>query len=154
MPMDAAARSAAAYKAAATKRARKLAGYANPNPRPQPSPTQPPPPRPTPPPYTPPAAAAAPRTQAQATVLSWRTAVSPAQQARDAKLEVLVKLEVAVALLFAANPITAEADAAWTKYQSVKARVLTANPNADPQTRNEDANALRVALIALVKLVF
>jgi hypothetical protein len=68
------------------------------------------------------------------------------------KLTALAALEAAYAQKFTEQPKTAEADETFRKYQLLKVRALA--PAINEATQNEADVALRMAYLALAKIVF
>jgi hypothetical protein len=155
MPMTPQQRSAAAFKAAATKRAKATArGFAPPPPRPRPftaptpppanpwsAPATPPPPPPIPPPAPPPRPATRPTWLGQ-----------PKATIETQRATVLVALEDLFALINTTHGQTPERDKAFEKYRKVLTKALA--PAHTPEMRNENATALLQAVLTLVRLTF
>jgi hypothetical protein len=140
MPMTPQQRSAAAFKAAATRRARLQAqrgGFAPPPPPPPPT-RRPNPSFTSPPPAPPPA--------------SGRAFSTPKPTVEVARATVLVALEDLYALHVAAKGKTPEMDAAFDKYQKVLTKAL--GPVSSVEMQNEADTALRQAALTLVRLTF
>lgn len=84
-------------------------------------------------------------------VATWLNAPKP-MTAKDARLAAMLAMEVALkASLGGAKP-TVEQDEAFLKYQ--KCKTLALAPSINVETAREAATALRMAMVAIVKLVF
>lgn len=131
--MDAAARRAAAFKAAATRKANrqfiKQNGYAPPKPKPAPRPVNQNP---------------------------FATKALAKPKSGLLRLQVLALMERAFVAKLAEAGTTPEARGAWEKYQKAKDMALNMNERAGLVTeeRNVVDTAFRVAIIQLVKEVF
>ena len=146
MAMTPAQRSAAAHKAAATRRARQAAGHG---------------------PHVNPAAHARPRNPAgnprpaapAATPKPTQAFATPKPTIHGQKLIALAALEDVVMVALASLPAKAIGDEtrkAWDQYQKLKAMALGTSHTTALTTaqQTEAATALRLATVALVKLAF